>query len=372
MRMKTYLDFKPYRLLAIFAAATAFFACDKVGTDGPDPEFTLITPVESGMKGLYILNEGGLGSNNSTLDYVDLERGRYYSNYFAQQNPDMPLALGDVGNDMLLTDDYLIIVLNGSGLVEIADAATARHITQITVPQGRNIIREGDFLYVTSWAENGSLYRISMSDWTTSRVSVGYEPEGLHCHDGKIYVLNSGGKHFETGEYQQTISVVDTESFTVEKTVETGHYNLSDIICMGDVEYVNSLGNYGDDLGSVFSYNRVNDATSVILDHSIANWCLYDGILYTQSTTYDASWNPVVSYGKIENGTFSDGAWFDTDAVKISNCYGLSANPSNGDFVITDAGDYVTPGSVYYFTSAGSPVWSATAGVCPSKIVWIE
>ena len=371
--MNSDFSFKPFRLPAMIAAALSFFACDKIGTDSPDSGFTLICPVESGMSGLYLLNEGSQGANNSTLDFVDLEKGKYYSNYFARQNPGMPLALGDTGNDLILADGYLVIVLNGSNLVEIADAATAEHITQVTVPQGRNVIREGDFLYVTSWADDGTLYRISMTDWQISgKVQVGYEPEGLHCHDGKIYVLNSGGNHFETGEYQQTISVVDTESFTVEKTVETGHYNLSDIICMGDVEYVNSLGNYGDDPGSVFSYNRDNDATSVILDHSIANWCLYDGILYTQSTTYDASWNPTPSYGRIENGTFTEGAWFDTESVKISNCYGLSFNPSGGGFVITDVPDYTTPGYVYYFDADGSLVWSHTAGYYPSKVAWIK
>ena len=371
--MNSDFTFKSFRLPAMIAAALSFFACDKIGTDSPDSGFTLICPVESGMSGLYLLNEGSQGANNSTLDFVDLEKGKYYSNYFARQNPGMPLALGDTGNDLILADGYLVIVLNGSNIVEIADAATAGHIAQVTVPQGRNVIREGDFLYVTSWADDGTLYRISMSDWQISgKVQVGYEPEGLHCHDGKIYVLNSGGGHYETGGYEQTISVVDMDSFTVDRTIETGHFNLADILCMGNTEYVNSLGNYGDDSGAVFSFDRETGAVSVIVNHSIANWCLYDGTVYTQSTAYDASWNPVVSYGKIENGTFSDGAWFDTDAVKISNCYGLSANPSNGDFVITDAGDYVTPGSVYYFTSDGSPVWSATAGVCPTKIVWIE
>ena len=42
-----------------------------------------------------------------------------------------------------------------------------------------------------------------------------------------------------------------------------------------------------------------------------------------------------------------------------------------GDFVLTDAGDYTTPGTVHYFHADGSLVWSHTAGVCPSRIAWV-
>ena len=49
------------------------------------------TADESGIRGLYILCEGNMGSNKASVDYLDLaaENGTvtYYRNIFAERNP---------------------------------------------------------------------------------------------------------------------------------------------------------------------------------------------------------------------------------------------------------------------------------------------
>ncbi len=37
--------------------------------------------------GLYVLCEGNMGSNKARLDYINLENGTYYSNWYGGQNP---------------------------------------------------------------------------------------------------------------------------------------------------------------------------------------------------------------------------------------------------------------------------------------------
>ena len=58
---------------------------------------------KSEIIGMYLLNEGNMGSNKSSLDYLDLsgndETVHYYRNIYAEQNPNTVMALGDVGND---------------------------------------------------------------------------------------------------------------------------------------------------------------------------------------------------------------------------------------------------------------------------------
>ena len=50
--------------------------------------------------GLYLLNEGNMGSNKCTLDFVDFDNGYYVRNLYAEKNPNVVKELGDVGNDV--------------------------------------------------------------------------------------------------------------------------------------------------------------------------------------------------------------------------------------------------------------------------------
>ena len=54
----------------------------------------------SDYAGLYLLNEGNMGSNKCTLDFVDFENGYYVRNLYAEKNPNVVKELGDVGNDV--------------------------------------------------------------------------------------------------------------------------------------------------------------------------------------------------------------------------------------------------------------------------------
>ena len=155
------------------------------------------------------------------------------------------------------------------------------------------------------------------------------------------------------------------------RTDDTGYRNLYKVICAGDVEYMTSRGDYGADPGAVFSYDRGTGKTALISSVPVSNWCSHGGTVYTQSTTYDENWNPGISFGKLSDGVYQESEFLDLSGAGISSCYGLDINPATGDFVLTDAGDYTTPGTVHYFHADGTLLWSHVAGVCPSRIAWI-
>ncbi len=58
------------------------------------------TAEQTSIQGLYLLNEGNMGSNKATLDYYDYSQALYMRNIYAQANPNVPMELGDVGNDL--------------------------------------------------------------------------------------------------------------------------------------------------------------------------------------------------------------------------------------------------------------------------------
>ncbi|MCI5979254.1 MAG: YncE family protein, partial [Muribaculaceae bacterium] len=78
------------------------------------PEYTNIT-------GFYLLNEGNMGSNKATLDYMDYGEGKYHRNIFAKANPSQVKEMGDVGNDLGIYGNKLWCVINCSNKIDVLD-----------------------------------------------------------------------------------------------------------------------------------------------------------------------------------------------------------------------------------------------------------
>ena len=98
--------------------------------------------------GLYLLNEGNMGSNKCTLDFVDFEQGEYARNLYAERNPNVVKELGDVGNDIQIYGSRLYAVINCSHKVEVLDARTCRRIGQVDIPNCRYVAFDGGYAYV--------------------------------------------------------------------------------------------------------------------------------------------------------------------------------------------------------------------------------
>ena len=63
------------------------------------------------VKGFFLLNEGNMGSNKSTIDFFSYETGKYLRNIYPTRNPGVVKELGDVGNDIAIHGDKLYAVL---------------------------------------------------------------------------------------------------------------------------------------------------------------------------------------------------------------------------------------------------------------------
>lgn len=63
---------------------------------------------------------------------------------------------------------------------------------------------------------------------------------------------------------------------------------------------------------------------------------------------------------------------FITDGTekKIVIPYGVAVNPSTREIFVTDAKDYVTPGTLYCFDSDGKKKWEVETGDIPAHIVF--
>jgi hypothetical protein len=121
----------------------------------PEDENTGTKTVKSDIMGMYLLNEGNMGSNKCTLDYLDLSSNdstiHYIRNIYSARNPTVIKELGDVGNDIEINGNQLWMVINCSNKVEVATVDSCKKIAKIDIPNCRYVIFDGGFAYVSSY-----------------------------------------------------------------------------------------------------------------------------------------------------------------------------------------------------------------------------
>lgn len=217
-----------YFKLMILCSLFLFISCrddDPVPGTSQNP---IGDPTDNELVGFYLLNEGNMGTNKSTLDYYDFAAATYYQNIYADANPSVVKELGDVGNDIIVYGSKLYAVINCSNKIEVMDAKTAKRIGQIDIPNCRFAVSHNGFVYVTSYAgpvtidpnyeQRGYVAKIDTS--TLSIVAtclVGWQPDELAVSNNKLYVANSGG--YMVPNYDTTVSVIDIASFDVIDTI---------------------------------------------------------------------------------------------------------------------------------------------------------
>lgn len=335
------------------------------------------------LRGFYLLNEGNMGSNKSTLDYFDFTTGIYHRNIYAETNPKMVKELGDVGNDIGIYGSKLYAVINVSNFIEVMDASTAKHIGTIEIPNVRYIRFQNGKAYASAYVapvkfnQNARVGMVCEIDTATlevtRRCNVGYQPEELVIANGKLYVANSGGYMFPN--YDTTISVVDLETFTVVNTIEVA-INLhrlrltpyNELVCTsrGDYYYIPSR---------TFFIDLDTEEVTDTLDLAVSNLDIVGDKAYiysvewsylTNSNTitygiFDVKTHEVVSHNFIKDGTHED----------ITIPYGVKVNPINGDIYVTDAIDYVTPGTLRCYSKFGKLKWKVDTGDIPGHFAFL-
>lgn len=332
---------------------------------------------------MYILSEGGYGANNASLSYYNAASGEVTDSWFSTVNGS---KLGDTGNDILLTEDYIIIAVNASNIIQFCshDGKAVAQTEAVANVRKLAVDPEGEYLYATSYADNGCVAKISLEDFSVvAKVNVGYEPEGIAWYDGKLFVANSGGYSYMGGhDYEETISVIDAASMTETKRVKTGKINLYGAFVQ-NARYpryilVNAAGDYMSNPAASLVFDCEKEEVVATFDFPATYASQYEGAFYSIGSSFSyvtyayeysfkkidmASGTPVVTDGLApEGGSASDAI---TEAVKkMAAPYGICI-ASNGEVFVTDAGNYVNRGSLHRFAKDGKGQTTFTVGVCP-------
>lgn len=351
---------------------------------------TGVAPTRGDIVGMYVLNEGNMGSNKASIDFLDLDENKptvhYHRNIYSERNPNVVKELGDVGNDIKIYGSKLWIVVNVSNKVEVATADSCKRITQINIPNCRYLAFKDGFAYVSSYVGPvkldqdvplGMVYKVDTVDFKKKdSVVVGYQPEELCIVDNKLYVANSGG--YRAPNYDNTLSEIDLTTFKEIRKIKVGlNLHHCQVDHYGQI-WVTSRGNYNDVPSRIYwLYKGHNQLYEVIdsIDTPVSGLSIVGDSLYY----YGSAWNSAtatntISYGLINVRTHQtiDTNLFSSPEVKsITMPYGIMMNPIERDFYLMDAKNYVSSGSLLHFKPDGTHDFTVQTGDIPGHATFV-
>jgi YVTN family beta-propeller protein len=379
MQFASFNILRHYLLPVVLLAGLAACRKDAEVTPGDNTD----VGADSLRNGFYLLNEGNMGMNLSTLDYYNSGTGIYSSNIYSTINPGATKELGDVGNDLKIYGGKLYAVIAMSDKVDVMDVHTAKRIGQINVPSCRYITFYKDKAYVSSYATvaggtpgvNGYVAEVDTATLQVIRtVAVGRQPEEMAVTGDKMYVANSGG--YSQGHFERTVSVVNLNTFSETKRIDVAlnlHHVKADQY--GDI-YVTSRGNYYDVHSKLYVIDSQKDIVKDSLPTAVSDlWISGDSaFIYGVEWSYVTNKNTVTySVVDIKNErVLADMFITDGTEKQITTPSGVAVDPTTKEIYVTDAKDNLLPGTLYCFSPAGKKKWSVTAGNIPGHFAFVR
>lgn len=352
-------------MLNIALGAIVFLsACSK------DPETTApVVPTEDAFKsGVYIINEGGFGSSNASIDLFNKDSNKLFSNVFEAVNN---RPLGDVAQSMNIVNGKGYIILNGSAKVEVIKATNALSIATITGFSSPRFMVNKDTTraFVSDWTSN-SVKEISLvSNEIVRSIPVGTGPEGMCIVGNKLYVANCGGYGLDS-----TVSVIDLTSNVETKKIKVGDAPVAVQVDVNGNVWVLCRGSYGVDFmtsddDTKGQFVKIDAATDNILasisigekgDHPdkikmnaaknamfyLSSYNFLSGVYKFNITDVTASITPLIT------GYF----------------YGIGYDKYTDILYLADPVDFIQRGYIRRYTSAGTEINSYQVGVIPNGI----
>jgi len=341
---------------------TFLFSCSKNNTPAPPPVPPKVTT------GVFVLNQGSYGANNTTLTYYDFASGTQTTDFFKNVNG---FGLGDTGSDFIIYGGKMYIVMNVSGYVAVTNGVTAKFIDTISfknagVNRGpENIAAAGGNVFVSS--TDGTVAVIDTSSLAVTKyINVGSNPAQMVVADDILYVSNTGGF---SATFDSTLSIIPLNTLTEAGRIVVGINPGSITTDNAGNLYVVCTGDYKAVKPRLVKIN-INASTLQSVDSAFGTIRYYNSNLFTTGGYLGVANVGIFNTSNLAAVRTS----FITDGTVIVNPYGLDIDPATGDVYVGDAKDYVSSGEVFCFDKTGKKKFSfsVTPGTSPFKTVLVQ
>lgn len=345
---------------------------------------TSILPDKSGVSenAVYVLCEGLMGYNNSSLTKIDLLNSNIDNNFY--ENLNNGLKLGDTANDIVMKGDTAFVTVLGSQSIEILNLKTGIFVNRITlkgVRAPRKIAIYSDSLAFVSDLYDNSVTAFNPTTFAIIKdnIKVGPQPEGLEIVGNYLIVCNSAYGDFNAKHPDaETISIIDINTFQEIKKIKTGANTI-------EAKY-----NTKNNKIYIAYYNLPSRVDSVggILQFSATNFSLEKSwITNVRAMNFSQTMDTLFFINQTRAGIASKG-WKGISFIELNKSYtiqnlientnksdiwyALSIN-KNGEFWIANAKNHHINGEilVYDFQNLITPKKSYNTGLNPNKIIWL-
>lgn len=321
--------------------------------------------------GVWILSEGSAFQPTADLAYYDAVNDQLKPKFYSAQNGE---TLGQIANYMGLYGSKLYVAVSGppdasDSSVKVIDPENGKLIETIEMKSShgegdvtRQMAFHGGKVYVTSYFSGGKgepgdpyLYyggvvRIDTASLRIeAAVRVGDKPEGIACHDNRLFVCNNSSGN------GKTLSVIDIASFKVVTTIPVPE-NPTYIQTAANGEiYLSTLEIYTGDHKGPSAFHRLDPKTYAVNTFAGARagrFAITDRYIFTGEFSY-------TTYQDVANRI--DRQTGEVKTIELDHpyfmLYAFDANPATGDIYMGGQGD-----DVIFMTGEGEKLKSFRVG----------
>jgi YVTN family beta-propeller protein len=342
----------------VTAVIVLILSCSKENSPTPvTPEVT---------KGVFVLDQGTYGHNNTALTYYDFSTSTQTTDYFRNVNG---FSLGDTGSDFFIYGGKAYIVMNVSGYVAVMNSVTAQFMDTISFNvsgqnrEPENIVAYGNKIFVS--CNDGTVAVIDTASLAISKnITVGANPAQMTISGNNLFVSNTGGFNIN-GIFDSTVSIIDLSSLSETGKITVGSNPGSITADSSGNIYVACTGNYGSIGPKLVKVSLSNGSVVKSVDTAAGTIRFFNNALYTTGGYLGAANVSILNPDDFSAIRPS----FVTDGTSIVNPYGLDIDPATGDVYVGDAKDYKTSGEVFCFDKTGKKKFSfsTTPGISPIR-----
>ncbi len=231
---------------------------------------------DSNIPGLYLVNEGLMGTVNSSELMVVGNDSTVWRHWYVGISGEY---LGDVPNFLTRSGNYLYIVVTNSHVIRVVDLSIPEKIADIELPgkyPREMLIVDENLAYVS--CSDGTVAKIDLRNKRfITAYSVGKYPEGMALEGDDLFVACSG---WGTDHRIFVLDAVTGE----ERKILYAEKNVVSLVVADHKLYAGAVGGWGNLSDQpwlqIFDTRTFEKIDSVAIDYSATSLQIYDGHLF--------------------------------------------------------------------------------------------